>query len=69
MKSQNRPLSRRKRSRSTRRAVAANAAGRKLMAVLREIILAERAGGAGLTVRRPKTDDADSTIDLPNARR
>ena len=34
-----------------RRAIGTNSAGRKLMAALDEIVHAERAGGAGLTVR------------------
>jgi DNA-binding transcriptional regulator YiaG len=43
--------------RPKRRAVATNATGRKLMAVLDEIIQAERAGGAGLTVREVEVPD------------
>ena len=40
-----------------RRATASNAAGRKLMAALDEIVRAERTGGAGLTVREVEIPD------------
>lgn len=56
MKSRKCPSSGRTRP-TARRAVATNAVGRKLMAALDEIIQAERAGGAGLTVREVEIPD------------